>query len=199
MARKRADMQDGEVTQILAAADRGDPHALGRLLPLVYEELRQLAARKLAREPAGHTLQATALVNEAYLRLVGPGGAQGQQWSGRRHFFGAAGEAMRRILVESARRKRSQKRGGGMARADVEPDQIVGPPGPEGNDDLVAVDAALEKLAAEDPMAAELVKLRYFVGLSSREAAEVLDVSPRTADRLWAYAKAWLREALTPD
>ena len=190
-------MQDDEVTQILAAADRGDPHALGRLLPLVYEELRQLAAQKLAREPAGHTLQATALVNEAYLRLVGSGGDQTQKWSGRRHFFGAAAEAMRRILVESARRKRSLKRGGGLGRADVAPDEIAAPPAPEGAEDLVALDEALGRFAAEDPTAAELVKLRYFVGLSMRETAEVLDISPRTADRLWVFAKAWLRQALT--
>ena len=186
-------MHEADVTQILAAAERGDPNAVGRLLPLVYDELRRLASQKLAHEPAGHTLQATALVNEAYLRLVGAGGEQGQRWSGRRHFFGAAAEAMRRILVESARRKRSQKRGGGLARSDIDPDEVAAPGRTE---DLVALDEALTKFAEVDPAAAELVKLRYFTGLSGREAAEVMGISVRTADRLWAYARAWLRQAL---
>ena len=189
-------MHEADVTQMLAAAERGDPNAVGQLLPLVYEELRRLASRKLAHEAPGHTLQPTALVNEAYLRLVGTAGDQGQQWAGRRHFFGAAAEAMRRILVESARRKRSQKRGGGLARADVMPDQIGAPQVADAPVDPVELDEALGRLAVEDPMAAELVKLRYFVGLSAREAADVLGVSPRTADRLWAYARAWLRTAL---
>ena len=188
-------MHDADVTQILAAAERGDPNAMGRLLPLVYDELRRLASRKLAREPAGHTLQATALVNEAYLRLAGAGGDGGQQWSGRRHFFAAAAEAMRRILIDSARRKRSLKRGAGLARADVGPDEVAAP---ERADDLVALDEALAKFTEVDPAAAELVKLRYFTGLSTREAAEVMGVSPRTADRLWAYSRAWLRQALEP-
>ena len=189
-------MHDADVTQILAAAERGDPNAIGQLLPLVYEELRRLASRKLVNEAPGHTLQPTALVNEAYLRLVGTAGDQGQQWAGRRHFFGAAAEAMRRILVESARRKRSQKRGGGNARVDVGPDEIAAPQVADAPADPVEVDEALGKLAVEDPMAAELVKLRYFVGLTSREAADVLNISPRTGDRLWAYARAFLRNAL---
>jgi RNA polymerase sigma factor (TIGR02999 family) len=178
-------MNPSDVTQLLAAAERGDFDAADRLLPVVYDELRRLAGQKLAGERAGHTLQATALVHEAYIRLLG----NDQSWEGRRHFFGAAAEAMRRILVESARRKQSQKRGGGVARADVELTDI---PATEPDVDVLALNEALEKLAQQDAAAAEIVKLRYFAGLSIPEAAEVLNVSPRSADRLWAYARAWL-------
>jgi RNA polymerase sigma factor (TIGR02999 family) len=186
-------MDPGDVTQILRLAERGDPNAAEELLPLVYKELRRLAGQKLASESPGHTLQATALVHEAYLRLVGPAGQQ-SKWEGRRHFFGAAAEAMRRILVESARRRNSQKRGGGLARESLEAVQVAAPEAP---DDLLALDEALKELTAADPAAAELVKLRYFAGLSIPEAAEVLQVSPRTADRLWAYARAWLHQHIT--
>src|SRR3712207_5419807 len=149
----------GNVTQILNAAERGDPEASARLLPLVYQELRRLAAQKLAHESPGHTLQATALVHEAYVRLVGGESADAPRWDGRRHFFAAAAEAMRRILVESARRKGSQKRGGGLERKDIEAIEV---PAPQKSDDLLALDEALTRLAELDPPAAELVKLRYF-------------------------------------
>jgi RNA polymerase sigma factor (TIGR02999 family) len=188
---------NGNVTHILNAAERGDPEASARLLPLVYQELRRLAAQKLAHESPGHTLQATALVHEAYVRLVGAEGRDVPRWDGRRHFFAAAAEAMRRILVESARRKGSQKRGGGMQRKDVDEIEIAAP---ERSDNLLALDEALNRLGDVDPAAAELVKLRYFAGLSLAEAAKVLDVAPRTADRLWAYARAWLhREVVAGD
>jgi RNA polymerase sigma factor (TIGR02999 family) len=180
---------NGNVTQILNAAERGDAEASARLLPLVYQELRRLAAQKLAHESPGHTLQATALVHEAYVRLVGGESPDIPRWEGRRHFFAAAAEAMRRILVESARRKHSQKRGGGMERKDVDAIEVAAP---ARSDDLLALDEALNRLGDVDPPAAELVKLRYFAGLSLAEAAKVLDVAPRTADRLWAYARAWL-------
>jgi RNA polymerase sigma factor (TIGR02999 family) len=175
-----------DVTRILSAIEHGDPEAAGALLPLVYEELRGLAAARLARERPGQTLQATALVHEAYLRLVGttdPG------WDGRGHFFAAAAEAMRRILVENARRKHAAKRGGGLHRCDLggiaAPD--AGPP-----EDVLAVDEALAKLAAREPAKAELVKLRYFAGLSIEEAAEALGISRVTAHRHWQFARAWL-------
>jgi RNA polymerase sigma factor (TIGR02999 family) len=176
-----------EVTQVLCAIEQGDPHAAAQLLPLVYDELRKLAAQRLGREKSGQTLQATALVHEAYLRLVG--GAQAPHWNGRGHFFAAAAQAMRRILVESARRKRRLKRGGGVARAELDEVNLVAP---AVRDDLVALDEALAQLAAVDPRAAELVNLRYFAGLTIPQAAEVLGVAPRTADFLWAYARAWL-------
>jgi RNA polymerase sigma factor (TIGR02999 family) len=178
-----------EVTRILSALEQGDPAAAGRLLPLVYDELRQLAARKLAQETPGQTLQPTALVHEAYLRLVGE-----QTFEGRGHFFAAAGEAMRRILVENARRKQCQKRGGGLARQDLDPEQVLAPAVRE---DLLALDEALSRLAAVNPQAAQLVQLRYFAGLSIPEAAETLGVAPRSADRLWAYARAWLHQDIT--
>jgi RNA polymerase sigma factor (TIGR02999 family) len=184
-------MSDGDVTRFLEAAERGDPESARELLTLVYDELRRLAGRRLAGEAPGHTLQATALVHEAYLRLVGT--PKGERWENRRHFFGAAAEAMRRILVESARGRHSQKRGGGRSREDVDDLNVVAP---EPSDDLLAIDPALDKLAAGDPRAAELVKLRYFVGLSLPEAAEVLGISPRTADRTWAYARAWLHREI---
>jgi RNA polymerase sigma factor (TIGR02999 family) len=179
-----------DVTRILQAIDRGDRAAASQLLPLVYEELRRLAARRMAGEKPGQTLDATALVHEAYLRLVGSGEGDGQQWDGRGHFFAAAAEAMRRILVEHARRKSRIKHGGGLKRvsiADAEP--AIEPTAEE----VLAVDEALTRFGSEDPDAAELVKLRYFVGLSIEEAAEALGVSRATANRHWAYAKAWLR------
>src|SRR5262245_47697689 len=163
-----------EVTRILSAVQQGDPHAAGQLLPLVYDALRQLAAQKLAQEKPGQTLQATALVHEAYLRLVNT--EQVQHWNSRGHFFAAAAEAMRRILVEQARRKDSLKRGGGHARAELDTLCIAAPEVP---DDILALDEALAQLAATDPKAAELVQLRFFAGLTMPQAAEVLGVSPR--------------------
>jgi RNA polymerase sigma factor (TIGR02999 family) len=181
-----------DVTELLQAIDRGDPQAASQLLPLVYDELRRLAAKKLSRESPGQTLDATALVHEAYLRLAGT--SAGQQFEGRGHFFAAAAEAMRRILVERARRKRRLKRGGGLVRQDLDAAQ---PAAPELSDDiLLALDEALTKLAATDPKAAELVQLRYFTGLSIPAVAELLGIAPRTADRLWAYARAWLHEEI---
>ena len=179
-----------DVTRILLATERGDPTAADELLPLVYDELRSLAAQKLGRETPGQTLQPTALVHEAYLRLVGE---EQPQWDSRGHFFAAAAEAMRRILVENARRKGSRKRGGDRARADLDVDQLEVP---ELREDLLALDEALDRLAEADPEAARLVQLRYFAGLTLGEAARVLNVSPRTVDRLWAYARAWLHQAL---
>jgi RNA polymerase sigma factor (TIGR02999 family) len=180
-----------EVTRILSAIEQGDPKAAAQLLPLVYDELRKLAAQRLAQENPGQTLQATALVHEAYLRLVGEPTAQ--PWNSRGHFFAAAAEAMRRILVDNARRKRSRKRGGDRQRIDL--DLLAAAPPPL-HDDLLDLDEALSQLAAADPQAAELVKLRYFAGLTVPEAAAVLDVAPRTADCLWAYARAFLLRAL---
>jgi RNA polymerase sigma factor (TIGR02999 family) len=181
-----------EVTRILATIERGDPRAAEQLLPLVYGELRRLAARRLAAEPPGNTLQATALVHEAYLRLVDPG--RPREWDGRGHFFAAAAEAMRRILVENARRKRREKHGGGRERIDLDAAQ---PTAPEPRDDLVALDAALTRLAVEDPQAAKLIELRHFGGLSVAEAAQALGIAPRSADRVWAFARAWLHRELT--
>ncbi len=184
-----------DVTHLLDAAAAGDSRAASELLPLVYEELRQLAAARLADEKSGQTLQATALVHEAYLRLVG--GEQPQDWNGRGHFFGAAAEAMRRILVEAARRKGRHRHGGGRRRLTLV-DLDVADQSPA--DDLPAVSDALEHLAAVNPRAAELVKLRFFAGLTGREAAAVLNVSPRKADQVWAYARAWLLDRLNdPD
>ena len=189
-----------EVTRILAAIDQGDAQAAEQLLPLVYAELRKLAAQKMAQEAPGQTLQATALVHEAYLRLVDHD--QAQHWNSRGHFFAAAGEAMRRILVESARRKRGLKRGGGRKREGLDELNLAAP---HPADDLLALDEALALLATTDPKAAELVKLRYFAGLTVKQAAEILDISPRTADFLWAYARAWLLQKIegegpgTPD
>ena len=180
-----------EVTRILSAIERGDGQAAAQLLPLVYDELRKLAARKLAQEKPGQTLQATALVHEAYLRLVG-GGTE-VRWDSRGHFFGAAAEAMRRILVENARRKGRQKRGGALARVDLDEAELACriPP-----DDLLALDEALARLAAEDPVKARLVELRFFAGLSLEEAAKALDISAATAKRYWRYARAWLHRAV---
>jgi RNA polymerase sigma factor (TIGR02999 family) len=180
-----------DVTQILAAAEAGDPTAAAELLPLVYDELRKLAATRLAAEKPGQTLQATALVHEAYLRLVG--GDRPRDWNSRGHFFAAAAEAMRRILVDHARRKRSKKRGGDAARLDL--DQVPAATF-DRLDNVLDVDAALVGLAAADPQAAELVKLRYFAGLTIPEAAATLGISPRGADLLWAYARAWLLRSM---
>jgi RNA polymerase sigma factor (TIGR02999 family) len=183
-----------EITQLLNAIHEGQPEAAGRLMPLLFNELRALAARLLANERPGQTLTATALVHEAYLRLVGPSREQG--WEGRRHFFSAAADAMRRILVENARRKGSQKRGGDFRRQELCPDEVTLP---EVSEDVLALDEALEKLRATDPQAGELVRLRYFAGLTIKEAAEVMGVSPRTADARWAYARAWLLAELQAD
>jgi RNA polymerase sigma factor (TIGR02999 family) len=180
-----------EVTDILHALESGDARAADRLLPLVYAELRQLAAAQLAHEPPGQTLQPTALVHEAYLRLVG--GANPATWHGRGHFFAAAAVAIRRILIDHARRKRSLKRGGGRVRRDLEALPLSLP---EPQEDLLALDEALQKLATEHPQAAELVQLLYFAGLTLPEAAQALDLSPRTAGRRWAYARAWLRREI---
>jgi RNA polymerase sigma factor (TIGR02999 family) len=175
-----------DVTLILNALERGDSQAVDELLPAVYQELRQLAAHKLAQERPGHTLQATALVHEAYLRLVGsdqPG------FKGRTYFFRAAAEAMRRILIENARRKQRQRHGGDHERADLTPDELaIEPPA----DDLLALDEALAELAETASEKAEVVKLRYFAGLTLAQAAEVMNISPATAKRHWVYAKAWL-------
>jgi RNA polymerase sigma factor (TIGR02999 family) len=176
-----------EVSRILTALERGDPQAACQLLPLVYDELRRLAARRLAQEAPGQTLQPTALVHEAYLRLVGT--AEEPRWEGRGHFFAAAAEAMRRILVENARRKKSLKRGGDRERREIDPDRLALP---EVSEDLLALDESLGRLAQADPQAAELVRLRYFAGLTVKQAADVLGISPRTADSWWAYARAWL-------
>ncbi len=176
----------GDVTQILSAIESGDPTAAAELLPLVYDELRKLAAARLADERPGQTLQPTALVHEAYLRLVGSG--RPQDWNGRGHFFAAAAEAMRRILVESARRKKTLKRGGERTRVDL--DEVAAPEGRL--DELLAVSDALDDLEREDPGKAALVKLRYFTGLTLQEAAGALGMSRATADRHWGYAKAWL-------
>jgi RNA polymerase sigma factor (TIGR02999 family) len=179
------------LTHILSAIEQGEPHAAEQLLPLVYEELRKLAAQKLAQERQGQTLQATALVHEAYLRLVDS--EQAQRWNSRGHFFAAAAEAMRRILVDQARRKHSRKHGGELVRQDLDALEFALPEVPE---DLVALDEALNKLAAQDKTAADLVHLRFFAGLPLPEVAQMLGISPRTADRLWAYARAWLHQEI---
>jgi len=181
-----------EVTRILSAIDQGDPNAAEKLLPLVYDELRKLAAQKLTQEKPGHTLQATALVHEAYLRLVASGDASAprdQQWTSRGHFFAAAAEAMRRILVENARRKKRTKHGGDRPRIDLNESLCVSE---SPSDDLLDLDAALTRLESADPQAAELVKLRCFAGLSHQEAAEALGISFASAKRQWVYARSWL-------
>jgi len=178
-----------DVTRILEAIEEGDSRAVDKLLPAVYQELRQLAAQKLSRERPGQTLQATALVHEAYLRLVG---AEGQQFRGKTHLFAAAAEAMRRILIENARRKKGHKHGGGRERIDLTDSMAVADGGTSA-EDLIALDEALERLARKDPLKADLVKLRFFGGLTGAEAAEVLGLSHNTADEYWAYARAWLR------
>jgi len=184
-----------QLTQILNSIEQGDPHAAEQLLPLVYAELRRLATQKMAGEKSGQTLEPTALVHEAYLRLIGnePGAQAQERWANRQHFLAAAAEAMRRILVDRARRKKSRKRGGDRPRADFREAEVASP---EGSAEVLAVDEALTGLAAVNPQAAELVKLRYFAGLSIPEAAEVQGIGSRSADRLWAYARAWLRRAI---
>lgn len=180
-----------EVTRILSSIGGDDPRAAEKLLPLVYAELRKLAAARLEGEKPGQTLQATALVHEAYLRLVDVD--EPQQWNGRGHFFAAAAEAMRRILVESARRRKQIKRGGDVEREALDASELVAP---EVSGDLLDLDAALDKLEREDPQSAQLVKLRYFAGLTIPQAAEILSISPRKADFLWSFARAWLRREL---
>src|SRR5437868_14941491 len=180
-----------EVTRILSAIQHGDPRASEELLRLVYRELRRLAQQRLARQKPGQTLQATALVHEAYLRLVE--GEHAQHWNSRGHFFAAAAEGMRRILVDQARPKRSRKHGGALVRQDLDALEVALPEVPE---DLVALDEALTKLAALDKTAADLVHLRFFAGLPLPDAAHLLGISPRTADRLWAYARAWLHQEI---
>jgi RNA polymerase sigma factor (TIGR02999 family) len=180
-----------EVTQILIALERGDAHATDQLLPLVYDELRRLAATRLAAEPPGQTLEPTALVHEAYLRLVGTSDAPG--WDGRGHFFAAAAEAMRRILIENARRKKRLRHGGDRLRMElIEPDGVTD----AAADEVLALDEAIARLAAEDSTAAELVKLRRYAGLSVEEAGRALRISRASAYRHWVYARAWLRDAL---
>jgi len=181
-----------DVTRILEAAQQGDPTAADQLLPLVYEELRRLAAHKMANEAAGQTLQPTALVHEAWLRLVGKDGKA--QFHNRAHFFAAAAEAMRRILIDRARRKRAVRHGGDQQRVDI---QEVDLATPADDDQLLAVSEALDKLATEHKTEAELVKLRYFVGMTNEEAAEVLGISPRTAKYYWTHARAWLFREIT--
>jgi len=200
-----------DVTRILSKIEAGDPQAAEQLLPLVYAELRKLAAAKLAHEKPGQTLQATALVHEAYLRLVGCQRLEDQEpviksrdeqtsapdpssWDSRGHFFAAAAESMRRILIETARRKQSQRHGGGWQRHALTDFNLASPDAPE---DLLLLDAALNKLASVDKPAADVVKLRFFAGLPLADVAELLAISPRTADRLWVYAKAWLHHELT--
>lgn len=180
-----------EVTRILSAIEQGDPHAANELLPLVYNELRKLAGQKMAQEQPGQTLQATALVHEAYLRLVD--GAEEQRWNSRGHFFAAAAEAMRRILVDQARRRHSLKEGGDRARQELHESAIVTAPR---SFDVLALDEALGRLMLVDERAVELVKLRFFCGCTIPEAAEILAVSPRTANELWTYARAWLFQEL---
>ena len=183
-----------DVTRILSAIEQGEPHAAEQLLPLVYNELRKLAAQKLAHERPGQTLQATALVHEAYLRLVAsPARKSGEpepQWNSRGHFFAAAAEAMRRILVDNARRKQTCKHGGGRQRQDMDLDALIAQ---EPNLDLLALDAALRRLVEQDPLKAKLVELRYFAGLTGDQAAAVLGISTSSADRHWVYTRAWLR------
>jgi RNA polymerase sigma factor (TIGR02999 family) len=180
-----------EVTHILDAIGQGNPRAAAQLLPLVYDELRRLAAQRLAQEKPGQTLQATALVHEAYLRLVGAGECA---WDNRRHFFGAAAEAMRRILIESARRKKRRKHGGDRLREEWDGDDLLAPTPAE---DLLALDEALTRLADRDSVKADLVKLRYFAGLTLAQAAAALGLSLSTANRYWAYARAWLHQEIT--
>jgi RNA polymerase sigma factor (TIGR02999 family) len=178
-----------DLSRILSAIDEGDPHAAEQLLPLVYDELRKLAAQKLAHEKSGQTLDATALVHEAYLRLVGADPER--PWDNRRHFFAAAAEAMRRILVEKARQRKRRKHGGGLQRV-----ALVDPPSPTADDNLLALDEALSQLAAEDRLAARVVELRHFAGLGHEQVAAVLGITVYQARQKWAYARAWLRAAL---
>jgi RNA polymerase sigma factor (TIGR02999 family) len=187
-----------EVTRVLCAIEQGDPHAAEQLLPLVYDELRKLAAQRLAQEKPGQTLEATALVHEAYLRLVSnePEAQAKVNWNGRGHFFAAAAEAMRRILVDQARRRNAVKRGGHATRKELSALHIAAP---QTGQDILAIDEALEQLAASDPVAARLVTLRFFGGLSMQEAAEALGMSVRSAQDVWAYARSWLRRKMQPE
>ena len=175
-----------DVTRILTAIEQGDAQAADQLLPVVYEELRHLAAKKMSQEPPGQTLQATALVHEAYIRLVG---SETRNWRGRTHFFAAAAEAMRRILIDNARRKKSLKHGGGRQIANLDNVELAIE---EPSQDVVALDEALTKLAVEDPVKANLVTLRYFAGLTIEQAADILGISRATADRYWSYSRVWL-------
>ena len=175
-----------DVTRVIEAIQHGDPKAADELLPLVYEELRKLAAAKMSKEAAGNTLQPTALVHEAWLRLVGH---DNPRFAGRAHFFAAAAESMRRILIDRARRKRALRHGGGQARVDVDQSDLASPAADE---QLIAMNEALDKLAIQDPIEAQLVKLRYFAGLNIDEVAHLLDISPRTARNYWAHARTWL-------
>jgi RNA polymerase sigma factor (TIGR02999 family) len=184
----------GDVTRILADIEQGDPRAAEQLLPLVYDELRKLAAQKMAHENPGQTLEATALVHEAYVRLVDR--EKVQDWDSRGHFFAAAAESMRRILVDSARRRASLKNGGGLVREPLVESAIAAT---QNSGDVVAVDEALTRLARSDPQAAELVKLRFFTGLTVKQAAEILGISSRSADDVWAYARAWLLREIESD
>jgi RNA polymerase sigma factor (TIGR02999 family) len=183
-----------DVTRVLSAIEQGDPHAAEQLLPLVYEELRKLAAQKMAQEAPGQTLEATALVHEAYLRLVDV--EKAQHWDSRGHFFASAAEAMRRILTDQARRKQSLRKGGGKKRQPLEHVEITAP---EPSIDLLAISDALEQFEKVDPLKAKLVKLRYFAGLTIPQAADALSISTTTADRYWAYARAWLHAELMKD
>jgi len=181
------------VTRILGAIEQGDAKAANELLPLVYEELRHLAAKKMSQEKPGHTLQATALVHEAYIRLVG---SEAQNWNSRTHFFAAAAEAMRRILIDNARRKNRLKRGGRQQKVDLQKvDIAMNSP----STDVIALDEAISKLAQEDPIKADLVKLRYFAGLTIEQSADILRISRATAERYWSYARAWLFHEITKD
>lgn len=186
-----------EVTRVLSAIEQGDPHAAELLLPLVYDELRQLAARRMAEEKPGQTLQATALVHEAYLRLVDA--ERAPHWDSRGHFFAAAAEAMRRILVDQARRKRRPKHGGERRRVSLDEALCVGQTGQAADENMLALDQALARFAREEPAKAELVKLHYFAGLTLEEAGAVLGISQRTAKRHWAYARAWLYAFVSDD
>jgi RNA polymerase sigma factor (TIGR02999 family) len=183
-----------DATELLAAIQQGDPQAASRLLPLVYDELRRLAGQKLANEAPGQTLQATALVHEAYVRLVGANGIE--SWDNRGHFFAAAAEAMRRILVENARHKRSLKHGGGRKQLNLDD---VQPAAIQLDDDIIALDEALSKLAEQYPVKAELVKLRFFAGCTGDEAAKLLEISTATAERYWTFARAWLYRKIKAD
>jgi len=183
-----------DVTCILSAIEQGDAHAAEQLLPLVYDELRRLAAARLAQEAPGQTLQATALVHEAYLLLVGP--ANDRQWNSRGHFFGAAAEAMRRILIMNARRRNAEKRGRDLQRIELNPELL---PAVEREERLLLLDDALAKLEQEQPDRAQIVKLRFFAGLTNAEAAAAIGISDTTADRYWAYARAWLQREMAPE
>jgi RNA polymerase sigma factor (TIGR02999 family) len=204
LERSRQGKYMNEVTRILSAIEQGDPHAAEQLLPLVYDELRKLAAQKMAQEQPGQTLEPTALVHEAYLRLVTPSKSPRRQeaerpgghWNSRGHFFAAVAEAMRRILVEHARARRSVKRGGGRAHQQLEQSNLAAP---EDSEDLLALDEALDKLAQADKQSAELIKLRFFAGLTMDQAAEILGISTRTAHYVWAYARSWLRREIRGD